>query len=97
KALKKAAAVLSTTPEEVPEKAQALLQELSEAHKVEAKLRSELAAGDFERQLANLPQVTGTPVLTAVLPEADVDTLRLMADRFRQKVGSGVAVLRSEE
>ncbi|NLG72530.1 MAG: alanine--tRNA ligase [Chloroflexi bacterium] len=95
KALKKAAAVLSTTPEEVPEKAQALLQELSEAHKVEAKLRSELAAGDFERQLANLPQVNGTPVLTAVLPEADVDTLRLMTDRFRQKVGSGVAVLAS--
>jgi alanyl-tRNA synthetase len=39
--------------------------------------------------------VSGAAVLAVVLADADADTLRLMADQFRQKYPSGVAALAS--
>ena len=42
--------------------------------------------------LADMETVAGVPVLTGQIAHGDSDTLREMADRFRQKVPSGVAV-----
>ena len=56
-----------------------------------------MAAAEFGRHLENPPVVAGVPVLTAILPNADADTLRQMADRFRQRHPSGVVVLGSAE
>ena len=95
RALKQAAARLATTPDEVPARTQELLDNLNEAQKQMAALRRELAATEFAHYLDAPPVVKNVAVLTATLPDASADTLRLMADRFRQRHPSGVAVLAS--
>jgi alanyl-tRNA synthetase len=94
-ALNQAAALLDASPSGTPEKVAALLEELNEAHKQIANLRRELAETHFVRELEEVPSVEGVPVLTTILPDADSNTLRQMADRFRQGFPSGVAVLAS--
>ena len=57
-------------------------------------LRQNLAAVDFTRVLDETSDVGGVNVLTAILKDADTDTLLKMADRFRQRhPKGGVAVL----
>jgi alanyl-tRNA synthetase len=90
-----AAGLLETNPEQVPEKTRGLLDSLSEARKQATALRQQATAGEFTRSLEQVPLVSGVPVLTAVLPEVDTDTLRQLTDRFRQRYPSGVAVLAS--
>ena len=58
-------------------------------------LRAEMAASQFDRYLEEVPTVAGVPVLTAILPGADGDTLRKMTDLFRERYPKGVAVLAS--
>jgi alanyl-tRNA synthetase len=96
-ALKQAAAALTTSPEEVPAKTKAVIQELADEHKQTASLRRDLAMLEFNGHLNAVPIVAGVPVLTAVLPAADADTLRQLVDRFRAHIPSGVAVLASVE
>ncbi len=95
RALKQVANLLVTSPEETPAKTQALLEELDNSRKQIATLRAEIAAGQFDGYLENVPSVGGFPLLTVILPGADADALRKMADRFRERHPSGVAVLAS--
>jgi alanyl-tRNA synthetase len=90
-----AAELLETNPEQVPEKTRGLLDSLSEARKQAAALRQQATVGKFSLSLEQVPLVSSVPVLTAVLPEVDTDTLRQLTDRFRQRYPSGVAVLAS--
>jgi alanyl-tRNA synthetase len=94
-ALKQVANLLASSTEETPAKTKALLEELENARKQITLLRSEIAASQFDRHLENVPNVGGVPVLTAILPGADADTLRKMTDHFRERYPSGVAVLAS--
>ena len=95
-ALEQAADLLGSTPELLPEKASALLDDLSAGRKQIAALRQSLASAEFEQSLQSTSQVRGVHLLTATLPEADADTLRQMVDRFRQRYpANGVAVLAS--
>jgi alanyl-tRNA synthetase len=91
--LKQSASLLTAAPDELTVKAQGLLDELDQSRKQIAALRRDLAANEFVRNLQDVPTVKGTPVLTTILSGADADTLRLMADRFRQLYPSGVVVL----
>ena len=91
--LKQAAAVLTTSVDEAPEKAGQVVDELDETRKQLVQMRQELVAEAFNRSLEKVPEVNGVPVLAAVLANANVDTLRQMADRFRQRYASGVVVL----
>ena len=93
--LKRAANLLTASMEDVPQKIEDLQQELSASRKQIAGMRRDLAAIEFAHQLQNVPRVAEVPVLTAILPDADADTLRLMSDRFRQSYPGGVAVLAS--
>ena len=93
RALKQTAALLVTSAEDVPSKTRALLDELEDQRKQFAALRGELVAGQFASRLENVPIIAGVPVLTATLPEADGDSLRQMADMFRERYPSGIAVL----
>jgi len=95
RALNEAAFMLDATPDQVPEKTRLLIEELSENRRQLISLQREQVAGEFVHSLENVPTVAGVAVLAATLPGADVDTLRLMADRFRQRYPSGVAVLAS--
>lgn len=92
---KEAASLLSIIPEELPQKIKSLLDDLSTVNRQITTLRYEIAQAEFLHHLEDVPVVAGIPVLTAILPGADMDTLRQMTDRFRQKYPSGVAVLAS--
>ena len=91
-----AAAMLDTNPDQLTEKIKSLTRELVDNRKQIANLRRELASTEFERSLEDAPSVAGVPVLTAILPGSDSDTLRQMTDRFRQYNPSGVIVLGTE-
>jgi len=94
--INQAAAVLSTTPEEILEKAQTLLSNGKEMRSQIASLRNNLAAVDFARVLDETANIGGVEVLTAQLNDAGVESLRQMADHFRQRhPENGVAVLAS--
>ncbi|NLG99031.1 MAG: alanine--tRNA ligase [Chloroflexi bacterium] len=95
RALKQAASILGSAVDDVPQKVEQLRSELDESHKRLAAQRQELASVEFARQLENVPVVAGVPVMTALLPHADADTLRAMTDRFRQRYPSGVVVAAS--
>jgi len=94
--LNRAAAALSSTPDQLIERAEVTLADLSGARKKIRELRQRLASADFTRVLDDTSAVSGVDVLTANFKEADADTLRQMADRFRQRYPeNGVAVLAS--
>ena len=95
KALKKTAHLLNAPADEVPLKVSLLQDSLDDARKEIGKLRQEGVADEFTKKLADVPLVNGVPVLTAVLKNADVETLRQMCDLFRQKYASGVVALGS--
>ncbi len=97
KTLKQAAAILKTGAEDVPARAAALESELNEARKQIAALKTKQAFAHFERRLAEVQQAGEVRVLAAEIPEADAETLRALADQFRQKYPqNGVAALYSD-
>jgi alanyl-tRNA synthetase len=95
KALKQSASMLDTHPEDVPARTSQVLSELDAARRQLVELRRSQALAGFKSQLENLPEVKGVPVLAVCLPDIDADTLRVLADEFRQRYPSGVAVLGS--
>ncbi len=94
-ALSQVAKVLGTSPELAAEKTALAVRGLAEARKDSEALRTKLAGYAFEEHLTDPPMIAGIPVLAATLPHADNEALRQMADRFRQRYPSGVAVLAS--
>lgn len=95
--LGEAARALKSGPADIPARVKAMQKELAWAHKEMSALKRESAAESLDAALENVPEVAGVPVLAASLPGADMEALRGMADRFRQKYPSGVALLASVE
>jgi len=94
--LRQASESLGTSPEQIPEKIDSLLEDLHRTRKQATSLRQKLAAAEFAERMENAQTVHGVTVLTATLDDADADTLRQMVDRFRQRFPSAsVAVLAS--
>ncbi|TES92247.1 MAG: alanine--tRNA ligase, partial [Anaerolineales bacterium] len=87
--------ILNVSPDHVIGQTQSLLDELSDVHKEVNKQRRTIAFDSFEKQLKEIPEINGIKVLSITLPSVDQETLRQMADRFRQKYKTGVAVLAS--
>jgi alanyl-tRNA synthetase len=94
--LDQTAAILSTTPTKVPDKTVSLQEELSESQKQIIELRQHLANAQFDQYLNRTEAINGINVLCASFQDADANTLRQMADRFRQHYPEhGIAVLAS--
>jgi len=93
--LKETALILAASPEDIPQKTQTLVDELSAARKQMAALRRDISLVEFTRQLENVSQTAGVPVMAIEIPGADADTLRSMTDHFRNRYPSGVVVLAS--
>ena len=87
---------LGTSPAETLPKVKSLTESLSAADKEIEKLRTQLVAGAFDEQLDSTEEIEGISVLRLILPNADMEALREMADKFRQKYPSGVALLASD-
>jgi len=94
--LRRAADALDAATEQVVDKTETTLAELSHSRKEIAALRQRIAAAELGSVLENPVQVGEVNLLTAILHDADADSLRQMSDRFRQKNPTqGVAVLAS--
>jgi alanyl-tRNA synthetase len=94
KLLKQTAGTLKSSVEELPVKVESLQDEVSELKKELANLRTQTAMTAFNNQLSAVQMVKDVHVLAADIPNADVDTLRSLADKFREKYPkAGAAVL----
>jgi alanyl-tRNA synthetase len=85
KTLKQTAAILKTSMEEAPAKVGDMQEEISELKKEVANLRVQSALAAFDALLSNVRHVKDVSVLAVEIPGADVETLRMLADKFREK------------
>ncbi len=88
-----AASTLTCPPNEVADRVSRLQDDLKAAQKEVDQLTRKLARADFQSLLNDVHDVEGVPVLVAQVDVPDADTLREMADWFRDKVQGGVVVL----
>ncbi|MBI5303311.1 MAG: alanine--tRNA ligase [Chloroflexi bacterium] len=91
--LDRTAAFLRTTAEQIESKVLALMSEIETQRKEIEKLRRDLALRDAEGLLARVQQVGEVRVLATQVQAANADTLRELADFFRDRMGSGIVVL----
>ena len=91
--LERVAQQLNTSLPEVEYRLESLINENRNLQKELERLQRQLAKGQFDALLAQMATVGGVNVLAAQVNVADVNGLREMADWFRDKVGSGTAVL----
>jgi alanyl-tRNA synthetase len=87
---------LGTSGSESLTKVKNLLDTLNSLEKDNEKLRHQLVGNAFDEVTDRLEHIEGIPVLRAILPNANIDTLREMADKFRENNPSGVTVLASD-
>jgi alanyl-tRNA synthetase len=96
KLLKQTAAALKSSIEEVPFKVESLQDEVADLKKEVASLRASQALSAFNQQLSNVQTMNGINVMALEVPNSSVDTLRTLADKFREKYPqNGIAVLTS--
>ena len=74
-------------------KVETLESEIKQARRELEQVRIEAANQSFKQKLDEVREVAGVKVLSAQIPNADVDALRNLADQFRQKHPSGLVVL----
>jgi alanyl-tRNA synthetase len=91
--LKRAAAYLGGSPEEVDRKALELLGEVQSARKEIVRLQEQLARREFETLLDRVQSVGGASLLSARVSAPSMEVLREMTDWFRDRLGSGVVAL----
>ena len=91
--LNEASASLETSPFELTAKIAQLEAHLKDLNKEVDQLRSQGAQAEFAKRLQSTQLVNGVPLLSAIIPNTDVDTLRSLTDQFRQQNPSGVIVL----
>ena len=88
---------LGTTPDQVEQRLQQLQDDLSASRKQIQELQRKLAKYNFDEMVADLEDINGKRALIAQLDDTPNETLREMADWFRQKVKeNGVMVLGSD-
>lgn len=93
KLLQRLAQRLNAPPAEIETRLESLLADNRSQQKEIEQLRRRLARSQFEKIMADVREVAGVLLVTAVVDVAHMDGLREMADWFRDHVKSGVAVL----
>jgi len=92
--LREAAAALKSSPDEVPERVAALVEERKRLERELADAKKALAMGGSEKSDEAAPeQVNGYAFLGQVVDGLDPKDLRSTVDTLKQRVGSGVAAL----
>ena len=94
--LKQTASALKSSIEEVPFKVESLQDEVADLKKERASLRASQALSTFNQQLSNVQKVSDVNIMAVEVPNSNADTLRRLADKFREKYPqNGIAVLTS--
>jgi len=87
------AGTLQSDTAELREKARSLMNQLRQQQKELAKLRAAVAAQEADALLSGLREVDGIRYLAARVEAADMESLRIMTDRFRERLGSAAVIL----
>jgi alanyl-tRNA synthetase len=97
KLLKRAAATLKSAIDEVPNKAELLLNQLDAVKLTNAGLSAEIAHYRFDSFLSHVPVVSGVYLLTVQMTGVGDMILRMLADEFRRNFPTnGICVIGSE-
>lgn len=88
-----AAKLLKSNPKDILSRIEQLHAQLKESEKELAKLKSQASQGQVSDLLSQIKVVEGINVLACEVAADDMNSLREMADLFRDKMGSGVVVL----
>ncbi|HKG55274.1 MAG TPA: alanine--tRNA ligase [Anaerolineales bacterium] len=96
KLLKHTAAIVKSSIEEVPLKVESLQDEVADLKKELASLRAQQALSMMDSQLSSVQKIQDVNVLAMQIPNSDMETLRKLTDKFREKYPTdGIAVLAS--
>jgi alanyl-tRNA synthetase len=84
---------LRATPEELPQRVDAMLSQIKELEKELAAVKGKLASAQGDELLNSAVDINGVKVLAARLEGADAKTLRDTMDKLKDKLKSAVIVL----
>ena len=94
--LDKASSLLGAKPNEIVEIVENLSNELKSKNKELSDLQIKLAIQEFTQYVSKTEKVAGINLLTAKFQDLNVESLRILSDRFRQYYPqNGIAVLAS--
>lgn len=93
--LKDVAGVLKTTPENAAGRAASLLEELKAKEREISSLMQKMAAQQADKLVSDAKDIKGLKVITARIDNLDMEALRSLGDKLKDKIGSGVVVLAS--
>lgn len=91
--LNRVAQMLGVPAPEVEKRLESLLADNKALQKEIDQLKKASLLDEVDELFAQVQQVEGVNLLTAVVENADADGLRSMLDKYRDKMGSGVGVL----
>ena len=94
--VKKIAGLLKVAPRETPERIEKLLKENKELGREINKLKSKGKEGSIDTILEAVQSIDSIKVISKKVDLEDAKDMRVMADRLRVKIGSGVIVLGSD-
>jgi len=87
--------ILKISPPEAPQRLRKLLEEQRTLEKQLAELEGKLARSKADDLVAGARQVNGVAVVAGRIDGLDADGLRAVADRLRDRLGSGIVVVGS--
>lgn len=91
--LNEAAKLLKSNPKDITSRIEQLNGQIKEQEKELTKLKSQASQGQVNDLLNQVKTIEGVQVLACEVAADDMNSLREMADLFRDKMGSGVVVL----
>jgi alanyl-tRNA synthetase len=86
---------LATTEETLEERIEMIINERDELQKELSTFQNQLAYGAY--QALEVKQIGDVSLVRGIIPNASMDTLRSLTDRFRSAHSSGIIVLASSE
>ncbi|NLO75408.1 MAG: alanine--tRNA ligase [Clostridia bacterium] len=91
--LEELSGMLKTPVQEIPQRIRGLMEELKQKEKALEQLEHKFAQLQVKETLKQVKKVQDISLLVSRVEARDMETLRNMADMFRDKLGSGVIVL----
>ncbi len=91
--LKQSSAILRSAPRELTDRIERLLKQQKSLEKEVARLKEKSSEGSLDALLGGVREIAGIPLLSTEIETGEVEELRRVADRLRNKMGSGLVVL----
>jgi alanyl-tRNA synthetase len=93
--IKEVATIFKTTPADIVHRAESFLAELKTAGREIETLKGKLASSSVESLIDKAKSIGNTTIITGRLDELDIEGMRALGDRLRDKVSNSVIVLSS--